>query len=559
MKSMFSQISNSSLLNHAKRLAIVCVFLSISAAAAGGTWTPTWKPKADFCTGSTGCGSVYVSTSSTTPNASQWQSSSHQPTFTASAISNTAVTATSTKTIYWHAKGNDEYCFGGWYKEANANTLQSTSNKYPQSITLSTIKRSDETTYYAMFRKLSDVTITMMATPEGSSYTVTPTGKGAYTIETQNVDFTNEGGFFTQESHLKMTFKIKKYPANQRLYAWRITEHGKTTDHRVAYDITKTEAQNIASTSFAYTFTNSATVEPIYVHNRHATYVVGNDAADFLNESNYYVDLQEALDSAVSHTSHRVTVMATGELDTSEQQEYTIPAGVTLVVPGEETFRYRIGAIQNADIVSGASGHKEFVKFTLPSNTVLNVVGNLSVYAVLSSGGQAQATSYGQIHLDDDSNNGGHNGAKINVKSSGIVNVYGHISGNPNYTKVNVEGGGSVYEILQVRDWRGGGATTGMTNDVFPMNQYYVQNIETMLELQNGATEYVSFGAAVGGQIVYSDAVFLTKRDNTSNQVGLFLLGEESIVQKYLDRDKDRLVLKIISKSANITDDLYNY
>ena len=558
MKSIFSTIMNNSLFNHAKRLAIVCVFLSISAAAAGGTWTPTWKPKADFCTGSTGCGSVYVSTTASTPTAEQWQSSAYQPEFTNPAISNTAITATSTKTIYWHAKGNDGYCFGGWYKEANANTLQSTSNKYPQSITLNnTTKREDKTIYYAMFRKLSDVTITMMATPEGSSYTVTPTGKGAYTIETQNVDFTNEGGFFTQESHLNMTFKIKKYPANQRLYAWRITENGKTTDHRVAYDITKTEAQNITSTSFKYTFTNSATVEPIYVHNRHATYVVGNDAADFLNESNYYVDLQEALNAAVSHTSHRVTVMATGELDTSEQQEYTIPAGVTLVVPGEQTYRYRIGAIQNADIVSGASGHKEFVKFTLPSNAVLNVEGNLSVYAVLNSNGQAQATSYGQIHLDDDSSNGGQNGAKINVKSTGILNVYGHISGKPDYTKVNVEKGGSVYEIFQVRDWRGGGATTQMLSDVFPMNQYYVQNIETMLELQNGATEYVSFGAAVGGQIIYSDAVFLTKRNNTSDQVGLFLLGEESIIQKYLDRDKDRLILKIISESANITDDSY--
>ena len=88
MKSMFSQISNSSLLNHAKRLAIVCVFVSISAAAAGGTWTPTWKPKADFCTGSTGCGSVYVSTTSSTPTAEQWQSSAYQTTLTADAIKN---------------------------------------------------------------------------------------------------------------------------------------------------------------------------------------------------------------------------------------------------------------------------------------------------------------------------------------------------------------------------------------------------------------------------------------------------------------------------------------
>ena len=198
MKSVFSQIFKSLLLNHVMRLAIVVVCLSYSAAAAGGTWTPTWKPKADFCTGSTGCGSVYVSTTSSTPTAEQWQSSAYQTTFTADAIKNEDVTATSAKTIYWHAKANDGYYFGGWYTQANATTLQSASNKYSQRIELYTLKRSDETTYYAKFKNLSDLTITMVAPIEGSSYTVTPTGKGAYTIETQNVDFTNEGGFLSR-------------------------------------------------------------------------------------------------------------------------------------------------------------------------------------------------------------------------------------------------------------------------------------------------------------------------------------------------------------------------
>ena len=562
MKSIFSQISKSSLFNHVMRLAIVCVFLSISAAAAGGTWTPTWKPKADFCTGSTGCGSVYVSTTSSTPTAEQWQSSAHQPTFTAAAISNTNVLATSAKTIYWHAKANDGYYFGGWYTQANATTLQSASNKYSQKIELNIAKQDDKTTYYAKFKNLSDLTITMVAPPEGSSYTVTPTGKGAYTIETQNVDFTYEGGFFTKESHLKMTFKIKKYPANQRLYAWRIKENGKTTDHRVAYDITKTEAQNITSTSFAYTFTDNATVEPIFVHNRHATYVVGNDAADFLNESNYYVDLQDALDAAVSHSSHRVTVMATGELDTSEKDEYTVPDGVTLVVPGEQTYRYRVGAITKEDIIEGAGATlKEFVTFTMPSNAVLNVKGNLSVYAVLNSDGKTAPSSYGHIYM--------RKGAQINIKDGGVANVYGFITGDYNTvtgeyenTKVVAERGATIYEILQVRDWRGGNAAQNMLDNaqkVFPISQYYVQNIETLLEIQPGATENVSVGVAISiVGIVYTDATLATQYeyDNTDTekkQAGFFLLGEETTLLKYLDKSKDRIVMTLTSKKSTMT------
>ena len=58
MKSIFSQISNSSLLNHAKRLAIVCVFLSISAAAGASTYYSTMTAKVS--TASTGNGKVYV-------------------------------------------------------------------------------------------------------------------------------------------------------------------------------------------------------------------------------------------------------------------------------------------------------------------------------------------------------------------------------------------------------------------------------------------------------------------------------------------------------------------
>ncbi len=541
MKSMFSQISKFSLLNHAKRLAIVCVFLSISAAAAGGA-----KVNGIVNVCATGNGSVYVSASATPPT-SDWRTSEMSAEFE------------SDKTIYWHAKANDGYYFAGWYTKNTISNENYHSGKNPYNELLKKPDSGTNTrTYFAGFESLSGFSVTYKK-PVGGSYTVQPTGKGSYTVETADVRLSYEEGYITQASQLKMILKIKKYPTDQRLYAWRITEHGQTKDNRVAYDITKTEAQNIASTSYTYTFTGNATVEPIFVHNRHATYVVGNAAADFLNESNYYVDLQDALDAAVSHSSHRVTVMATGELDTSEQQEYTIPEGVTLVVPGEEDFRYNIGGLRTEDIIQNVSGYKEFVKFSLPHNATLNVEGGLSVYAKLTSGGTVAATSYGQIHLEDNSDTGGSEGAKINIKSGGIVNVYGYITGKPDYTKVNVETGGSIYELLQVRDWRGGTATvaTAITNKskgVFPMNQYYVHNVETMLELHRGATEYVSFGVLMSDDIVTTDAVFLTTRDGTNEQVGLFLLSEKSIIQKYLDKKTDRLIVKIKSDDdADIT------
>lgn len=542
MKKMFSQFFKSSLFNHVMRLAIVVVCLSYSAAAAGAA-----KVKGTVNVCSTGHGSVYVSTSATPPS-SGWKTSKMSTS-----------EYESDKTIYWHAKADDGYYFAGWYTKSTASNANYHSGKNPYSeyLVKPLIITTNEKTYYAGFESLSNFSVTFKKPVEGS-YTVQPTGKGSYTVETADVSLSYVEGYITQASQLKMILKIKNYPTDQRLYAWRITEHGQTKDNRVAYDITKTETQNIASTSLTYTFTGNATVEPIFVHNRHATYVVGNDAADFLNENNYYVDLQEALDAASSHSSHRVTVMATGELDTSEKKEYTVPVGVTLVVPGEQTYRYRVGAMEKEDIVERAGATlKEFVTFTMPEDAVLNVHGNLSVYAILNSDGRTAPSSYGHIYMKK--------GAKINIKNGGNANVYGFITGEYNSdtgeyedTKVVAEAGANVYEILQVRDWRGGSAAQGMldnANKVFPLNQYYVQNIETLLEIQPGATENVSIGVSISlVGIVYTTATLATQYDDTKiNQVGFFLLGKETTLQKYLDKTKDRIVMTLSSENSTMT------
>ena len=78
-------------------------------------------------------------------------------------------------------------------------------------------------------------------------------------------------------------------------------------------------------------------------------------------------------------------------------------------------------------------------------------------------------------------------GSSITVNNGGNLYVYGFISGSGSVT---ANSGASVYELFQFSDFRGGDQSTAMDNEVFPLSQYYVQNIEVPLTLCSGAKEY---------------------------------------------------------------------
>ncbi|MEI3086059.1 MAG: hypothetical protein V8S87_08720 [Oscillospiraceae bacterium] len=80
--------------------------------------------------------------------------------------------------------------------------------------------------------------------------------------------------------------------------------------------------------------------------------------------------------------------------------------------------------------------------------------------------------NYGQIWLES--------GSHIAVANGGALYAWGFVSGDGTVT---VKSGGTVYEWYQITDFRGGSATLGMGNKVFPFSQYYVQNIESAMTL----------------------------------------------------------------------------
>ena len=279
-------------------------------------------------------------------------------------------------------------------------------------------------------------------------------------------------------------------------------------------------------------------------------------------------------------------------LPTPTSGVYTIPSEITLLVPGlsqsmlkdeankteiekKIDYTYLLGASTATDYVATKPDPIPVCKLIVESGTTIKANGNISVYSCLSTsqGYTGRPTGYGQIHLED--------GATIEMNSGSILHVLGYITGNPKIneatagSKVIAHSGASVYEAFQLTDWRGGTGMAGgsvvnfryflggilaigATNNtlienpynVFPVGQYYVQSIETLLEMEPGSREWLTTAVDVSGPFPITSE-FVNKMTD-GEDLGLFALGTNTIMQKYYDPVTDRLKMNLIGldKSA---------
>ena len=254
---------------------------------------------------------------------------------------------------------------------------------------------------------------------------------------------------------------------------------------------------------------------------------------------------------------------------------YTIPAGYTLLVPGLEKSSLRGTASVSAEaknlgytylldkstvdhFLETNPSPQVICKLNVESGTTINVEGNISVYSCLTTtqGYTGRPTGYGQIHLQDNSH--------IQLKNGSKLHVMGYITGNPKTTSVVAASGSQVFESFQFTDWRGGTGMAGgsVTNfllnpsatlidnshEVFPVGQYYVQSIETMLQVESGAKEWLTTAVDVSSPFPVTTEFINIMTDG--HDQGLFALGADVSIQKYYDGETDRLVFKLIGKGT---------
>ena len=250
-------------------------------------------------------------------------------------------------------------------------------------------------------------------------------------------------------------------------------------------------------------------------------------AALFETGGQRFADLNEAVSYAQKNSQSKITLATDGSISGT----YTIPAGITLLIPFDAAGTLYTDA---PAAIRTAPASKPFRTLTMSEDTSITVNGAISLggrYFAAGGGQQGRPVGdYGYIKMADNSS--------ITVKNGGKLYAWGFISGSGS---VLAESGATVYEFYQIADFRGGSASSN-TGNVFPFSQYFVQNIEVPLTLNAGANEQVYSG-------VYAMSTTYTTAINFIGDTGMFKVESGSFTKDY-DEKTDRLVFTVNGEAA---------
>lgn len=315
----------------------------------------------------------------------------------------------------------------------------------------------------------------------------------------------------------------------------RITEeYSNTQSSMTAYQVEATPAEgyqflgwyNVTENKYIHTslkaalnIENDCTITARFASKTAALFETGGQPFD---------DLNEAVSYAQANGQSKITLATDGSISGT----YTIPAGITLLIPFDAAGTLYTDA---PAAIRTAPASKPFRTLTMSEGTSITVNGAISLggsYYAAGGGEQGRPVGdYGYIKMADNSS--------ITVKNGGNLYAWGFISGSGS---VLAESGATVYEFYQIADFRGGTASSNMVNSVFPFSQYFVQNIEVPLTLNAGANEQVYTG-------VYAMRKTYTTAINFIGDTGMFKVESGSFTKDY-DEKTDRLVFTVNGKAA---------
>ena len=327
-----------------------------------------------------------------------------------------------------------------------------------------------------------------------------PAENGSYTVDGQAITAEHSN---TQSS--MTAYQVVATPANgYKFMGW--------------YNVTDGKYIN-TSPKAALNIESDCTITAKFVQSNMAIFEVGGQV---------YSDLNEAAAYAQSNSLSKITLAADGSISGN----YTIPEGITLLIPFDAAGTLYTEA---PDAIRTNPKSKPFRTLTMAKGASITVNGAISLggrYFAAGGGQQGRAVGdYGYIKMADDSS--------ITVKNGGKLYAWGFISGSGS---ILAESGATVYEFYQIADFRGGSASSSMGHGVFPFSQYFVQNIEVPLTLNAGANEQVYSG-------VYAMSTTYTTAINFIGNNGMFKVASGSFTKDY-DEKTDRLVFTVNGEAA---------
>lgn len=255
-------------------------------------------------------------------------------------------------------------------------------------------------------------------------------------------------------------------------------------------------------------------------------------SAIFRVEAERFYDLGEATKYASESTSKLITVIADGAVGTGD---YTIPDGVTLHIPFDSDGT-RFGSGKDEAVIYENISTSPYRTLTLLNGANICVEGAVEVggryYAPGGSETGRVIGPFGWIRMED--------GSSITVKEDGNLYAWGFISGNGS---VHVCDNATVYEFFQLM-FRGGTSSNNMRNtEVFPISQYFIQNIEVPMTFTERANEITYTG------VYATKMIWRTSVNFISSSSGLFAVTNGTFTKDY-DEATDRLIFTLNEGSS---------
>lgn len=362
----------------------------------------------------------------------------------------------------------------------------------------------------------ASLTISGISLDKGGDKSVTfrPVENGSYTVNNEAL---------TVEQSITATsgtpYLLAATPAEgYQFFGW----YNATIGEYISYDA-----------SVTLRVTDDWTVYPVFLTTETAIFAVGSTKFDDLNKADAFAQGGD------------IVLMNDGILPAGE---YTISAGNTLLIPYDDSNSLHTTAtsiaVQNGNVWENKEWEtpRAYRTLTMAQGAKITVQGSLNVGGRHSAGPFLTAGSpsgdLGMIQMAE--------GAKITVANGGTLYCWGYIYGDGTVT---VKDGGEAHENFQFSDFRGGNITLGLATSflVFPISQYYVQNIEVAATFEHGATEYVWGSVYLQGEVLSTSVKFIGTNEiiGGANVPCMFIPEEGSSVTKTYDPSTDRLVIDV--------------
>ncbi len=197
-----------------------------------------------------------------------------------------------------------------------------------------------------------------------------------------------------------------------------------------------------------------------------------------------YTTLEDALAYANNNKDEEVVIVMLNDY-TLPAGYYTLPAKATLIVPMSEEYETPHTTITRVSN-NGTISNPRRVPTAFRRLTFANGV-NLDVHGDIELGGSQRASSeqhasapdgpYGLLVMNE--------GSKMVLQDGSELRAWGYMIGKG---ETDARRGSTIREQFEMGDWKGGQESYALlSSDIFPITQYYIQNIESPVKYHPGS------------------------------------------------------------------------